>query len=81
MLKIKKPEDFSIKLFYGENLVEYPKNYVGGSVVFFDSCNVDEVSMLELNSMLKEVGVFGRDQKFWYRQPGSDWENGCFELK
>ena len=55
------------------------RHYVGGSVVFFDSCNADEISMLELISMLKEVGELGRDNKFWYRRPSHDREDRFFE--
>ncbi|KAL8115849.1 hypothetical protein AgCh_022374 [Apium graveolens] len=53
------PDNFTIKLHHGGEIKTDPKLYVGGSVDYFDFCNVDELSLLDLNAMMKEAGEMG----------------------
>lgn len=58
-----------------------PVCYVGGSVDYFDFCNVDEISLLDLSAMMKEVGHLGGYHSYSYRLPGTTMERGCFHLE
>ena len=51
-------EYFTLKLYNGGEMKENSKCYVGGSVNFFDCCNADEMSLIEIGHMLKEIGEF-----------------------
>ncbi|KAL8132436.1 hypothetical protein AgCh_008074 [Apium graveolens] len=53
------PDNFTIKLHHGVEIKTDPKLYVSGSVDYFDFCNVDELSLVDLNAMLKEAGEMG----------------------
>lgn len=55
------PDDelFTIKLFYDGEMEGNCKNYTGGLVAYVDFCDSDQISLLEINSMLKECGARG----------------------
>ncbi|KAL8105285.1 hypothetical protein AgCh_029177 [Apium graveolens] len=55
---------FTIKLHYGGNFSETDVGirYVGGSFDYFDLCEADTMSLLELISMLKECGEIVEDR-------------------
>ncbi|KAL8110905.1 hypothetical protein AgCh_026605 [Apium graveolens] len=50
-----------------------------GSIDYFDYCDADHISLIEIGHMLKEVGKIGYS-KLWYRLPGTDMERECAEL-
>lgn len=58
-----------------------PKQYVNGTVDYIDNCNGDEMSLIELGSMMKDVDDFGGFHSYWYRLPNTNMERGCFELE
>ena len=72
-------ELFTVKLHYGGVFKEEPKTYVGGDFEYFDFCDVDMMSLVELVHMLKECNVFGASV-FYYRLPATDWVRGLFPL-
>lgn len=80
LLKCADIDCFSIKLFHGGVWTENPKRYNSGFVEYFDFCNVDEMSLLELFEMVKECGGFGCNE-LWYKDPGTDIEKGLFKLE
>lgn len=51
-------EYFTIRIHHSGKFVELNHRcYVGGKVDYFDYCHQDEMSMLELNEMAKELGL------------------------
>ena len=67
------PGDFTLKIYHGADWVDNPRAYVGGTVDFFDFCNADQISIIEIYSMLKEVDEFGFHQ-LWYKLPGTTFD-------
>lgn len=47
---------FSIKLLHGGHFEENLKQYSGGQFHYIDICDMDNMSIIELISMLKECG-------------------------
>ena len=75
-----KGEFFSIKFHHGGVFVKEPYwGYKGGEVHFFDQCNVDEISMLELEDMAEKLG-WKENVKFKYKIPRVPMSKGIKEL-
>ena len=58
---------FTIKLFNSEVITEYLKGYFGGDFYYVDLCNTDDISIIEIYSMIKEceqVGFHSLHYKF-----------------
>lgn len=58
------PEYFIIKLYHDGEMRSDPKCYVGGTVDYIVDCSVDEISLLDIGQMMKEVGDFGGFHKY-----------------
>lgn len=71
---------FTIKLFHGGVFDTQTKEYVGGGYDYVDGCSVDKMSLVDVNSMLKECGVLG-SQTLSYKYPKSDWFRGVWNLE
>ena len=57
-----------------------PKCYTGGNVDYVDYCCVDEMSLLEISSMLKEVGSVSGAPFYWYKLSGTSMDS-FYELQ
>lgn len=75
------PDYFTIILYHGGEMQFNPKKYVNGTVDYVDNCNGDEMSFLEIGSMLKEVNDCGGFHTYSYKLPKTDMERGCFDLE
>ena len=73
------PDDFTLKIYHGSNWVDNPRSCVGGTVDYFEFCNADQISIIEIYSMLKEVIEFGFHQ-LWYKLPSTTFDRGSFAL-
>ena len=71
---------FTIKLHFGGHLTSNPGSYVGGSFKYVDKCDVDEISMLELYSMLTDCGVDAGFADLFYKLPKANMECGLFPV-
>ncbi|WOG86677.1 hypothetical protein DCAR_0205894 [Daucus carota subsp. sativus] len=71
---------FTIKLHFGGHLTSNPRSYVGGSFKYVDKCDVDEISMLELYSMLTDCGVDAGFADLYYKLPKANMESGLFPV-
>lgn len=69
------------KVAFGKELEENPKLYDGESVYYIDFCDADQMSLLELNTMIvsccSERGYF----RLWYHLSGTTLDFGLFELE
>ncbi|KAH7854192.1 hypothetical protein Vadar_011227 [Vaccinium darrowii] len=67
------PEYFTIKLNHGGNLVkeDVVEYYIDGTVNYFDYCDNDRISRIELQAMCKEVG-YVEELSLYYKVCGSD---------
>ena len=57
------------------------KSYVGAEVDYFDLCDGDRMSVLEINEMVKECGYNKDVILYYYLDPRSDINNGLKELQ
>ncbi|KAL1832140.1 hypothetical protein ACET3Z_001791 [Daucus carota] len=73
------PGDFTLKIYHGGKWVDNPRAYVGGTADFFDFCNADQIIIIEIYNMLKEVDEFGFHQ-LWYKLPSTSFDRGSFAL-
>ncbi|BFG24105.1 hypothetical protein CerSpe_103790 [Prunus speciosa] len=53
--------------------------YVNGSVDWFDYCDKDRMSMIEIDGMVKELGYEGIIN-YWYNIPGGHFDGGLVKL-
>ncbi|RYR28700.1 hypothetical protein Ahy_B01g052857 [Arachis hypogaea] len=74
--------DFSIKMHHGGKFVDSGQRleYLGGMVVEDLHFEVDEWSLQEIVSQLKQLGYKGF-ARVWYKEPGMDLKSGLRELK
>ena len=67
---------FSIKVHHGGDFTEGPVNrYVGGTVEYIDNCDLDKMSLLEMDDIAKKFG-FAPHVGFYFRLPGVTLDNG-----
>ena len=71
---------FTIKLHFGGNFEANPKSYVGGNCQYVDKCDADEMSLLELYSMLIDAGVDASFADLYYKVPKASMEDGIFSI-
>ncbi|RXI02320.1 hypothetical protein DVH24_026850 [Malus domestica] len=69
---------FTIKMFHGGQLSE--DFYVGGKMDFFDYCDKDFMSLLEVGNMVEELGYGNIFISYQYRIPGMEIQNGLKPL-
>ncbi|RXH86773.1 hypothetical protein DVH24_022046 [Malus domestica] len=71
-------ELFTIKMYHSGQLSE--DFYVGGKVDFFDYCDKDFMSLLEVDDMVEELGYENVFMSYQYRIPGMEIRNGMKPL-
>lgn len=74
------PDDFTLKIFHGGKMTDEPRTYVGGDIDYIDFCNADQISLIEIFSMLKEIEVEGGFHVLWYKLPGTNFDKGLFPI-
>ena len=52
-------DDIKLKIFHGGKMTDEPKLDVGGDIDYIDFCNTDQISLIEIYSMFKEIDVEG----------------------
>ncbi|RYR65052.1 hypothetical protein Ahy_A03g011053 isoform A [Arachis hypogaea] len=74
--------DFTIEIHHGGKFVDSEKRleYLGGMVVEDLHFEVDEWSLQEIVSQLKQLGYKGF-ARVWYKEPGMDLKSGLKEMK
>lgn len=71
---------FTIKLHFGGHFSSNPKAYIGGEIRYVDKCDGDELSLLEVFSMLTDCGVNVGMCELFYKLPNSIMDFGLFPL-
>nr|XP_017247223.1 PREDICTED: uncharacterized protein LOC108218678 isoform X3 [Daucus carota subsp. sativus] len=61
-------------------MTDEPRTYVGGDIDYIDFCNADQISLIEIFSMLKEIEVEGGFHVLWYKLPGTNFDKGLFPI-
>lgn len=70
---------FTIKYHHAGEFRVNPTRYIGGTVDYFDLCDVDTMSLIELGSMAKETGEVGA-LNFFYKWPKTDMNRGLHPI-
>nr|GEX84707.1 hypothetical protein [Tanacetum cinerariifolium] len=66
---------------YGPKRTRAPRRvYKGGNADWFDDVDVDGFSVLEVSSMVKELGFGNPQTKFYYKKPTADLDKGLEPL-
>ena len=66
---------FTLKIHHGGQFLNVPKRmYVGDrAITYIDYCEIDRISLLELKSMVTQLG-YNSVAEFYHRIPGNEKE-------
>ena len=72
---------FTIKMHHSGEWNEYMTVYKYGKIDYFDCCNVDKISLIEIQAMHTECCEFkGGHVSFWYKTPTTSLLEGITDL-
>jgi hypothetical protein len=72
---------FCLKINHGGAFTNPPKiRYKGGKVNWIDTIDSDVFSIIEINTMMKEMGYENSSFEYYYKKPNSDLDNGLNKL-
>ncbi|GJZ26095.1 mutator type transposase [Tanacetum coccineum] len=75
------PSVFCLKINHGGTFTPPPMTrYKGGKVNWVDDIDSDTFSIVEVTSMLQELGYENPCMAYYYKKPNSELENGLVEL-
>ncbi|GKD98038.1 hypothetical protein Tco_1381935 [Tanacetum coccineum] len=75
------PSVFCLKINHGGTFTPPPMTrYKGGKVNWVDDIDSDTFSIVEVSSMLQELGYENPCMAYYYKKPNSELENGLVEL-
>lgn len=75
------PDYFTIKMYHSGEWDEHMSSYKFGKIDYFDCCNVDRISLLEIHAMHRECGeVKGGCLMCWYKKPRTSMVEGLTDL-
>ncbi|GAA0155478.1 hypothetical protein LIER_13194 [Lithospermum erythrorhizon] len=63
-------ENYTIPMFHCGRFNNNFKKYEGGTITYIDHCNSDEMSLVELGNMTKEIGIIEYFRYFHYVSSG-----------
>nr|GMD29382.1 Zinc/iron permease [Ipomoea batatas] len=66
--KYDEPDMYTLKLYYGGDLVQKPRvQYKDGRIEYFDNFSAEEGSILELRKMVKSLKFSDKKINFWFK--------------
>nr|GLL26925.1 uncharacterized protein LOC109151318 [Ipomoea trifida] len=66
--KYDEPDMYTLKLYYGDELVLKPRvQYKDGRIEYFDNFSAEEGSILELRKMVKSLNFSDKKVTFWFK--------------
>lgn len=72
---------FTIQIYYDGSIKYHPYyHYSGGSIRYFDNCDLDGFSIIELEDMLGQLGYMNYTH-FYYLIPRCNFENSLRKLR
>ncbi|GJV88076.1 mutator type transposase [Tanacetum coccineum] len=75
------PTVFCLKINHGGAFTPPPKiRYKGGKVNWVDAIDSDVFSVVEVNTMMKEIGYEKPSFDYYYKEPKNDLDNGLKKL-
>lgn len=72
---------FTVKVHNDGDFDEKLENYVGGMISYFDNCSLKNLSLLDVESMLSELGQVKGSVDIWYCIPDLDFGKGLCQIE